>query len=403
MAVGVFLLAASGRILGLYELFVLAAGAAGLLVAGAVTVLLGRVDLDARRTLRPARLHAGGESRVELAVRNTGRRSSPVVTIRDSLAPAAPVAGVVVARADGRRHARFLLAPLGPGQEDTASYRLPAERRGVYVIGPLTGTRRDPFGLWSKVRPIAPAVELTVYPAIEPVAAPPHSRGDDPTSGAPRPASVGNTGDDLYGMRPYEVGDDLRRVHWPSTARTGDLMVRQLELPWQGRLTVLLDVRAPAHTDSTFETAVSAAASVVVASWRAGALVRLTTTDGSDSGFAAGHTHFEAVMEHLAVVGRGRPEGLETVVAGLRRAGNGGALTVVTTTAAPTGDLELLAGLQGRFDHLTLVVVEHPRRQRPGVPDVAHRAGATVVRVPAGGRLAPSWDRAWGATLGVGR
>ena len=418
VAVGAFVLAGAGRLLGIYELFVLSAGTFGVLAAGAVAVLLRPVDLDATRMLRPTRVHAGGDSRVELTVRNRGRRPSPVVTVRDSLAPSSPSA-LRPGRHGGRRQAKFLVAPLAPGEADHASYRLPAERRGTFSVGPLEAELSDAFGLWSRVATVAPVVELTVYPAIEPLAPLPHTRGDDPTAGAPRPAAVGSSGQDLYGLRPYEVGDDLRRVHWPSTARTGDLMVRQLELPWQGRATVLLDVRAALHDDATFEAAVSAAASIVAASWRAGALVRLTTTAGADSGFAAGHSHFDAVMEHLAVVEASGRDGLDAVVAGLRRVGNGGALAVVTTARAPAADLERVAGLGGRVDHLTVVLIERPGaagagrsgagRNAGSVPErstgsVPQRSfGTTRVVVAAGQGLAPAWDRAARGPLFGGR
>ncbi|MFN2606513.1 MAG: DUF58 domain-containing protein [Acidimicrobiales bacterium] len=408
LGAGAVVLAAAGRLLGIYELFVLAAGAGGLLLAGAVTVATRAVDLDASRTVRPIRVYAGGNSRVELAIRNRARRPSPVVTVRDSFSRA------TTAGADpgARRQARLLLAPLVPGQEDRASYRLPAEHRGIFSVGPLEAEVGDAFGLWSKVATIAPAIELTVYPPVEAVPALAHAQGDDPTAGAPRPATVGPTGEDLYGLRPYQVGDDLRRVHWPSTARTGDLVVRQLELPWQGRATVLLDVRAKVHSDASMEAAVSAAASIVSASWAGGALVRLAATDGTDSGFAAGHAHFEAVMEHLAVVGLGRVDGLDAAVASLHRAGNGGAIAVVTTSAAPAADLERLAGLSGRFGSLTLVVVEGPpvrsrpgpggssppggARAGPGAHGGARAGGLALVRVAAGGALAPAWEAAAG-------
>ena len=100
----------------------------------------------------------------------------------------------------------------------------------------------------------------------------------------------------------YVVGDDLRRVHWAATARHDDLMVRQDELPWQGRATVVIDTRAAAHTPETFERAVSAAASVVTAAARRQDLVRLVSLDGADSGFAGGHSHAEALLEHLACI-----------------------------------------------------------------------------------------------------
>ncbi|HWC10026.1 MAG TPA: hypothetical protein VG455_02275, partial [Acidimicrobiales bacterium] len=182
VAVGAFVLAGAGRVLGIYELFVLAAGTLGVLAAGGLAVLLRPLDLDATRVLRPTRVHAGGDSRVELTVRNRARRPSPVATVRDSLAPSSPrrkrSGRPAWPERSGRRQARFLVAPLAPGQEDHASYRLPAERRGTFSVGPLEAELGDVFGLWSRVTTVAPVVELTVYPAVEPLAPLPHTRGD---------------------------------------------------------------------------------------------------------------------------------------------------------------------------------------------------------------------------------
>ena len=87
--------------------------------------------------------------------------------------------------------------------------------------------------------------------------------GHDPQATARHPNALGRAGDDFYALRPYQVGDDLRRVHWPATAHNDELMIRQHELPWQERTTVLLDVRATAHVRESFELAVSAAASIL--------------------------------------------------------------------------------------------------------------------------------------------
>jgi len=396
MAAGAVALLTGGRVLGIFELYVLAAGAAGLMVAAALTVTARRLDLEASRTVHPTRIHVGTDSRVELAVTNRGDRRSPVVAVRDTFALATADAGVAGPEASARRHARFLLAPVGAGRQERATYRLPADRRGIFAVGPLEAEVSDAFGLWSRVITVAPSIELTVYPAVEVLAPAGHSRGDDPTSGAPRPAAVGPNGEDLYGLRPYEMGDDLRRVHWPSTARTGELVVRQLELPWQGRATVLLDIRAPVHSEATLETAVSAAASILATARAQGALVRLTTTDGTDSGSAAGHAHFEALMEHLAVVARGRADGLDAVLGALHRAGNGGGLTIVTTSTALLADSDRMAGLHGRFATPTIVAVEEA-----SAPSTAghHPAGVTLLRQKVGAPLAPTWNRAFATTF----
>ena len=87
-------------------------------------------------------------------------------------------------------------------------------------------------------------------------------------------------------MREYRRGDDLRRVHWRSSARVGELMVRREEQPWQSRATVFLDNRAGAHRGqgiaSSLEAAVSAAASIAVHLSQRGFTVRLVTATGED-------------------------------------------------------------------------------------------------------------------------
>src|SRR5438105_13844791 len=72
-------------------------------------------------------------------------------------------------------------------------------------------------------------------------------------------------GIDFFALREYEMGDDLRRVHWRSTARTGELMLRQDEMPWESRATILLDNRPSTHSGDSFERAVEAAASIATA------------------------------------------------------------------------------------------------------------------------------------------
>ncbi|MCA1692073.1 MAG: DUF58 domain-containing protein [Acidimicrobiales bacterium] len=329
---GSLALAALGRVLGVLELFVLAAGGLGLVGVAVVTVLLRRrTELEGTRRLVPARVHAGNDSRVELIVANRGSRTSPVVTMRDSVVQVRAIGG---GTPSPPRQARFHVAPLAPGQSNRAAYRLGAERRGLFRVGPLETVIGEPFGLVSTTTLAAPETELTVYPRVDLVTPPPMTTGHDPRSGGGHPTFLGS-GDEFYGLREYEVGDDLRRVHWPSTARQDDLMIRQHEVPWQGRATVLLDVRAAVHTDASLEDAVSAAASLVNASWKRDSEVRLLTTDGLDSGFGSGPAHLSAVMEHLAVLeaGTGR---LDSLVGSLRQRATG-ALVLVTTAAAENG------------------------------------------------------------------
>ncbi|MGI8685642.1 MAG: DUF58 domain-containing protein [Acidimicrobiales bacterium] len=386
VALGTLLLGMTGRLLGIVELYMLAGAAVALVVGAVAFVRLTRFDLEASRELRPARVHAGGNSRVELTVRNTGARRSPVLAARD------PFDG-------GRRWARFLIAPLAPGESARAAYRLPTERRGIFDLGPMELHLEDPFGLAASTHMAAPATRLTVYPRVDPIPPLPLTRGNDPHAGADHPTALAAAGEDFYALREYEVGDDLRRVHWKATARLDELMIRQEEMPWQGRATVLVDLRRAVHRPASLELALSAAASVVSACWRHRSLVRLVSTDGVDSGFAAGHTHVEAILEHLAGAVVGRDDTMASLLASLRREGNGGALAVVTTAAAPSADLDRVARLRGRFGSLTLVLLEHSVLDPsvPGRPAVPRPVPGvrTVVRVGADQPFAAAWSAAF--------
>lgn len=377
-------LAVGGRLLGAVELYVLATGAAALSAFGLAAVRWRAPAPHVARSVSPARLHVGADARVELTVTNRARQSSPVAVVADQVertagsGPPPPGPG------------RYQLAPLGPGEADRLSYRLRGGR-GVYRIGPLHLVLTDPFGLASRVVPATGTTEVTIFPAIETLAPPPGLTAA-PRGGTLRTAAVGG-GDEFYGLRAYQVGDDLRRVHWPSTARQDHLMIRQPERPKQGRATLVLDVSSPARglNPAGFEAAVSAVASLAVACWHDDAQVRLLTTAGFDSGFGAGPGHLDRLFEHLAVV---EPTRAPAPHQGARlRRQSGGSLVLVGAVgdggAAPAG-LDALAALGSRFAWAALVLV--------GSPAAGTDAGASgpvqVIHAPLGVPFGPTWGRA---------
>ncbi|CAN5854521.1 DUF58 domain-containing protein [soil metagenome] len=379
VAAGAAALVVAGRLLGVDELFLLGTAAGALLVVAAAMVNLTRLELAVHRDLHPGRVPAGTPSRVELQVRNRARRRTPVLRLHDP-----------VSRTPG---ADLLTAPLDPGERTGAAYRLPTDRRGIVRIGPLRVLVTDPFGLAVVTTTAAGVTDLTVYPRTDDIAPVPHTASQDPHAGSEHPNSLTRSGEDFYALRDYVVGDDLRRVHWPSTARHGELMVRQDELPWQARVTILLDVRRAAHTAASLELAVSAAASVATASWRRGELVRLVTTDGTDSGFAAGHLHAEGVMEHLATVQASPLPSLQGVLNLLGTTPTGGALVAVTANA-PRRDLEAMGRLRRAFGSLTLVRFEPSSwgGDRPAEPLPPLRGRA--LSISADEPFATVWNRA---------
>jgi uncharacterized protein (DUF58 family) len=127
---------------------------------------------------------------------------------------------------------------------------------------------------------------------------------------------VSDLGDEFVTLREYEVGDDLRRVHWRSTARTGELMIRQDEARWRSRAAVVLDVLPGAHDAASFEVAVEAAASVTARLARLRRRVELVTSAGEVLGTGGDPRH--DVIDTLATVGPDDRDRLTVVLEQLR-------------------------------------------------------------------------------------
>jgi uncharacterized protein (DUF58 family) len=368
---GALTLLVVGRVVGIAELYVFGAAALLLVVLAVLWVHLTRLDLEIDRRVHPSRVHAGNQSRVEIWVRNLRNRPTPLLRLLDPIS--------------GRDSAELLVPPLDWHSAAAASYRLPTERRGVHKIGPLEVIVTDSYGLARSATQAAATVEVTVYPRVDAIQPVPFTVGHDPLAGSLQPHALGRAGDDFYALRPYVVGDDLRQIHWPSTARHDELLVRQQEQPWQGRTTVVLDVRRAAHDPQTLEVAVSAAASILNANSQRNDLVRMVTTDGMDSGFASGRAHLEAMLEHLAVVQASSTASLRAMLDLLHK-GSGGALVVVV--ASLTGDeTGAIARLGRRYGSLTVVQVgrvsaKYWRAPRPSPP--SRSLGSTAPAVNGG-------------------
>lgn len=176
-------------------------------------------------------------------------------------------------------------------------------------------------------------------------------------------------------------------------------MVRQDELPRQGRVTVLLDTRATAHSDDSFERAVSAAASVVATSSRQRDLVRLVTTGGRDSGFATGRAHLESVLEYLASIEATSRGTFQATLANLQTASDGGAVVAVMGEAHEA-DVERVTRLRGRAG--ALAVVRFPEAPAASASSPRTDRGplgrqSIEVVVPPGAAFLEAWNRAVGA------
>ncbi len=297
----------SGSILlGSREMRLLAIASVLLLGLSFVRVLLARVpEVEVRREIRPARLHVGAEGRIDIVVENRGVSPSPLLWATDEFD-------------EGRRAARFLVPSLPPGGTARAAYRVPTRRRGRYHVGPLHVGASEAFGLARRIWVATADAEVIVRPRVHDIVAP-VAAGSRVAAVAESPNArsiVSDLGDDFLTLRDYETGDDLRRVHWRSTAHRGELMIRQDEARWRSRAAVVLDVFSDAHDAGSFETAVEATASIVARLVRLRRHVEVVTGSGQLLGRGGDPRH--DVIDRLATIEPDAQDGLAGVLASLR-------------------------------------------------------------------------------------
>lgn len=366
----------AGRILGVPELLAVAVGLGLLLILVTALVRLRRLRLEVARTLQPARVSVGDDASIELLATNRSRRPTSVLRLHD--------------RVQGTRGATLQMAPLGPGRSTRARYRLPTDRRGRVRVGPLDVVVGDPLGV-AEARVHAAAVEdLVVLPPVEDVLAPPAVSGDDERAVRAN-RSVTSAGGDLHSLRPYVVGDDLRRVHWRSSARHGDLLVRVDEDPRLGRTTVLLEARRAHTTTSSLDQVVSAAASIATSAHRRGDVLTVATLGGR-SAVASEADDLDALIDELAVLDARPDDTIRPTVRWLAAGSARGALVVITTDRTPDEDVEALTPL--REGHRPLILVVVGTESPPHPPATAGQVADVVVPVAPGAALRPAWDRA---------
>lgn len=265
-----------------------------LMLLATAVVRLGKHDLDVQRVVIPQRARADQDVTVTLVLKNKGAGAAPLLLLEDNLP--STLAG----------RARFALNGIEPDGKREVSYVVRPHRRGRYTVGPLSMRMVDPFGLARVSAQAASTESFLVHPRVETLSLP-RDAGDRrsvSTSNFKQP--TGTRGEDFYALREYVQGDDLRKVHWPSTARRDKIMIRQEETPWHTRATVVLDDRRSAHggtgTATSFERAVEATASVLQLYYASGYGFRLVGAEHPGVASARGVAHLHRCLDLLATM-----------------------------------------------------------------------------------------------------
>lgn len=383
---GVGLLVAAVVLLGAgfrfaYPELTLLGAAAGTAVGYALATAAWRPRLEVTRSADPDRVARGEPAAMTLTVRNAGRL---------------PAASLVAEDRCGNQSVPVPLLRLRPGRDTTVRYDVPTSRRGVVPVGPLRVTRRDPLGLVALARPYGGTVPVWVHPRIHPLHAVPTGAGRSLDGRVDKVPHGSITFDSL---REYVVGDELRRVHWRTSARVGELMVRENVDTSLPRIVVLLDNRAVAHPErvdgvaESFESACEAAASVVTAAVREDLPVVLLMVAPEPSGpdTTGDETrHGGGPLDRLAATQLADDDVLQPATARLRRERLGDTLVFLTGPGG-RGDLGAVGALRAAYPSVVVGIFGAAE------PAPSAAAGLVVIDAPDGAAFAAEWDgvRRW--------
>jgi uncharacterized protein (DUF58 family) len=214
---------------------------------------------------------------------------------------------------------RVPITKLSSGQKLTHRYSVRCTRRGVYDVGPLVAVKGDPLGLTQRETVIAEPFQLLVHPRIEVVSDRPLTRQFEDPPIRPPVSKPWPSGLEFYGMREYKPGDDLRRIVWRASARTGKIMVREAEQGITDKITIILDTDRGTHSrdgeglSESFEAGVRAAASLAVRHLREGYEIKVETNAGPLTRSLRGAQQQLPLLDAFAKVEMGR-EPLGTVI-----------------------------------------------------------------------------------------
>ncbi|MFW3170688.1 DUF58 domain-containing protein [Geodermatophilus sp. CPCC 206100] len=352
-----------GVLLGERPLVQIAVFVLALPLLSAAAVARRRFRVASRRTVTPSRVPRGAHADVRLEVTNAGRGTGGLWLLAESVP------------AEVGPSPEFVVERLPAGETAALTYRVHGTRRGRYRLGPLRLRLVDPFGLVLRSIAGTDSAPLVVVPRVVPLGAggPAGGHGGG-GSGARR--SIAVHGEDDVSTRAYRHGDDLRKVHWRATARTGELMVRLEERPWRAQGTLLLDTRARAHLlarghaadvraadagedappADSLEWLIEAAASIGSELIGRGATLRVVTDarELSPSGHADGLTRGE-LLDRLAGVSPSRLTGLGPGIELLTRLAGDGAVVALLGSIGPDEAAELVRARSGPTTDLAVL------------------------------------------------
>ncbi len=356
----------------------------GLLLAAVVSrAWMGFVGgpFDVRATITPSPATEGQDVTIRIDARRASRVPGGSASVEGTL---------------GRRGS-FECGLRASGRSLAGEVRLGRLPRGRFVSSDASICLNDPLGLESTSRPLDSPLTVVVHPRLVDLETLFSDAGRFGNDGRRvllrRPA-----GFDFHSVREYEQGESLRRVHWPTTAKRGQLMVKELEDSPRDSVVVLLDCdpagQAGTPPDSSFDEATRAAGSILRAHAARGRRSVLFTT-GRDAAVVTAtalHDDLEVALGVLAAAEPDAPHGLaHTLRNPSTPVAQAGELVVVTASLGPAAVTGLLDAAGRRLVSVVWVdapsYAGRPTRVAPAVLQLS-AAGVTVAVLRRGDDLA---------------
>jgi uncharacterized protein (DUF58 family) len=296
----------------------------------------------------PGEAFQGETVRVSLRVANRSRGMRLALDLRDEHLQAA----------------RAFVRRVGPGEEVVVDTTRTAWRRGVHPAADVVVASAAPFGVAERRRTVSVPSPTVVFPQLFPLEELPFLESAPTPERAMHSTPRRGGGPEYLGIREYRVGDSMRHVHWPSTARHGALMVREFEREQTRRLAIVIDSVADLIVDggpTPMDRCCSVAASVAFAARGAGQGVRLVSAIGGRP-VSVSRTDPAATLRWLAELRPGGGLGMADLIDGLGDEVLGAAtiLLAMPTWRAndPSRLAEEIAGLADRVPRIVAALVE---------------------------------------------
>ena len=359
-----------------------------LLFAFTVIGSVGRIAHS--RTVLPVRVPAGHDARVMVRVGNSSTTWPIASVFVEDFLPV-PLGS----------EPRYFIGHLGPRAVRDVTYLVRPAVRGRYSVGPLRVGVSDPLGCVRVTRSVGAPSSLLVTPRTVPLWESGRAEGSQGER-SPRRSVIG-VGEQDPVPRKYRHGDELRRVHWRSTAKQGELMVRRDEQHRREHSTILLDTRVTAHLGrgrhSSLETAVGAPAPVAVHLIDRRHELRLHTECGRMQS-----TTVSGVLDGLAVTEPSTVSGLQDGIGVLANLRNWPDLVVAVLGAVRPEEATALSHVGGRKTRIAVLCARaawpHPESLRETV-ELLTATGWRVLTVSDIDELPHLWKHASASQLAV--